>query len=315
MYSVALFVITIYCLIEDELYPYYCQLHGTPRSAGFAPALSDGECLTLEIVGNYLGYTTQKQLFEQMLDRFGTWFPGLHDRVAFTRQSANLWQVKTWMHQQIVERLGGHQAALQVIDTMPLPICKVARRFQRRIFRRESVLEGPPPTKGYCAAKDEDYFGFKGGLRITDYGLIVHAPILQAYGHDSTCRDALLAGVEPDTQVVGDSAFLDLERQQELNQVYQIHLLTPLKSNMQPTPERQPFVLPGWTRSIRRLVETVYAQLVERFHIQALKVRDAWHLNNLWVTKILAHSICVWLNLRAHRNPLDFDGLVEFEKA
>lgn len=313
MYSLADFVIAIYCLIEDELYPSFCQHQGRPRRAGFSPALSDSECLTIEMVGQYLGYSTQKQLFEQMLDRFGDWFPGLRDRGSFTRQSANLWQVKTWMHQQIVDRLDGHQAWLQVIDTMPLPICKVARRFQRRIFRTESILEGPPPTKGFCAAKQEDYFGFKGGLRITDYGLIVHAPILQAYGHDSTCRDALLTGVQPDTQVVGDSAFLDLDRQQELDEVYQIQLLTPLKSNMQPTPERQPFTLPGWTRPIRRLVETVYAQLVERFHVQALKVRDVWHLHNLWATKILTHSICVWLNIRGKRNPLDLEGLVVFQ--
>ena len=267
MYSLAHFVVAIYCLIEDELYPNFCQHQGRPRRAGFPPALSDSECLTIEMVGHYLGYTTQKQLFKQMRALFGAWFPGLRDRGAFTRQSANLWQVKTWMHQHIVERLHGHQAPLQVIDTMPLPICKLARRFQRRIFRTPSVLDGPPPTKGYCAAKDEAYFGFKGGLRITDYGLIVHAPLLQAYGHDSTCRDALLTGVEPDTQVVGDSAFLDLERQQELKKVYQIQLLTPLKSNMHLTPERQPFVLPGWTRPIRRLIETVYAQLVERFHV------------------------------------------------
>ena len=73
-----------------------------------------------------------------------------------------------------------------------MPICKVARRYQRRIFRTQDVLEGPPPTKGSCAAKDEAYFGFKGGVRITDYGLIVHAPQVQAYGHDSTCRNALL---------------------------------------------------------------------------------------------------------------------------
>ena len=81
---------------------------------------------------------------------------------------------------------------------------------------------------------------------------------------------------------------------------------------MQPTPERHPFTLPGWTRPIRRLIETVYAQLVERFHVQTLKVRDAWHLHNLWVTKILTHSICVWLNIRLHRNPLDLEGLVNY---
>ncbi len=107
MYSLELFVICIYCLIEDELYPRFCQEHGPPRRAGFAPALSDSECLTLEIVGHYLGYTNQKQLFEHLRERFGAWFPGLRDREAFTRQSANLWQVKTWMHQHIVDHLGG----------------------------------------------------------------------------------------------------------------------------------------------------------------------------------------------------------------
>jgi hypothetical protein len=313
MYSLELFVITIYCLIEDELYPQFCHQHGRPRGAGFPPALSDSECLTLEVVGHYLGYSTQKQLYEQLFDRFGAWFPGLRDRVAFTRQSANLWQVKAWLQRHIVALLEGDRAPVQIIDTLPVPICKVARRFQRRIFRAQGVLEGPAPTKGYCAAKDEDYFGFKGGLRITAYGLIVHAPLLQAYGHDSTCRDALLAGLPPATKVVGDSAFLDLDRQQELKTTYQLHLLTPLKTNMQPTPARKPFILPKAAGRLRRLIETVYAQLVERFKVQALKVRDAWHLHNLWTTKILTHSICVLLNRRLHRSPLDLDGLVAFE--
>ena len=112
MYRLELFVIVIYSLIEDEWYPRFCQHYGAPRRAGFAPALSDSACLTLEMVGHYLGYTMQKQLFERMQERFGAWFPGLRDRSAFTRQSANLWQVKTWMHQHIVDHLGGHQAAL-----------------------------------------------------------------------------------------------------------------------------------------------------------------------------------------------------------
>ena len=110
MYKVEDFVITIYCLIEDELYPAFCQQHGLPRRAGFPPALSDSECLTVELVGQYLGYTSQKQLYEQMHDRWGPWFPALQDRVAFTRQCANLWQVKAWMHQHLVTRLGGDQA-------------------------------------------------------------------------------------------------------------------------------------------------------------------------------------------------------------
>ena len=197
------------------------------------------------------------------------------------------------------------------MDTLPVPICHVARRFQRRIFRTESVGAFPEPTLGYCAAKDERYFGFKDGLRITDYGLSVHAPLLPAYGHDSTCCDSLLAGVPAATRVLADAAFIGLDRQQHLQQNHHIHLLTPLKGNMRRTEGRKPFVAPAWAQRLRRRIETVYAQLVQRFHVQAMKVRDAWHLQSLWTTKILTHSICVWLNIRLKREPLDLDGLVQ----
>jgi hypothetical protein len=100
-------------------------------------------------------------------------------------------------------------------------------------------------------------------VRLTDYGLIVHAPLVQAYGHDSTCRDDLLAGVHPATQVLGDAAFLDLERQQELNDTYQIRLLTPLRANIKPTPARQPFVLPKCSVS----------QIMSRLHKMAYPLR------------------------------------------
>ena len=113
-------------------------------------------------------------------------------------------------------------------------------------------------------------------------------------------------------KVVGDSAFLDLARQQELQEDHHIRLLTPLKGNMQPTDQRNPFIAPQSGHRRRRRIETVYAQLVQRFHVQTMKVRDAWPLQNQWTTKILAHSIAVLLNIRLKRKTLDFDGLVEF---
>ena len=121
MYKVEDFVITIYCLLEDELYPAFLKQHGLPRRAGFPPALSDSECLTIELVGQYLGYTSQKQLYEQMHDRWSPWFPALKDRGSFTRQCANLWQVKAWMHHHLVERLGGDQAPYQSLIPYPYP--------------------------------------------------------------------------------------------------------------------------------------------------------------------------------------------------
>ena len=326
------------------MYPHFCKSYGKPRRAGFDPVLTDlpvraaartqtgAECLTIELVGHFIGYPTQKQLYEQtclqrrtlrrqVRERFGAWFPDLKDRTAFLRQSANLWRVKAVLHHQLVQRLSGHQAPCQIIDTLPIPICHLQRRWRRKIFKTDPIFEFPQPTKGYCAAKKEAYFGFKGGLRITHYGLIVHAPLLQAYGHDSKCREELLCGVAPDTFVLGDTAFLDLDWQQACQDDHSVRVLTPIKSNMKPNPQRKPFILPAMGKALRRLIETVYlpvrctqtgAQLTQRFHIARMKVRDAWHLQNLWITKILAHTTCVFLNIQFQRDPLDFEGLVRF---
>ena len=258
MYNLELFVITIYCFIEDDLYPAFCKVHGKPRRAGFDPGLSDVECLTIEIVGHFLGYSSQKRLYEQMKAHFSCWFPTLKDRPAFVRQCANLWVVKMWMQQRIVAFLEGHQARYQIIDTLPLPICKLARRHTRKIFTREPVFEFPTPSKGFCAAKGEAYFGFKGGLRITDYGLILHAPILKAYGHDKNCTDALMDGTMGQTTVLADSAFMDLAWQKRCFDTYRICIKTPLKFNMKDTPERAPFILPKAQKTTRRLVGAVY---------------------------------------------------------
>lgn len=59
----------------------------------------------------------------------------------------------------------------------------------------------------------------------------------------------------------------------------------------------------------RRLIETVIGQLVERFHIEKIRARDLWHLTSRINRKILAHTLCVWLN-RHHCDPLQFEGIV-----
>jgi hypothetical protein len=61
---------------------------------------------------------------------------------------------------------------------------------------------------------------------------------------------------------------------------------------------------------VRRLIETVGSQLTERFHIQRLKVRKGWTLLATWYRKILAHTMCAWLNKLYGHDPLDFEGLV-----
>jgi len=300
MFNEALFIIAVYCLICEvygQVYP-----HGV-RHRGFVPQLTDSEALTIAIVGEYLGLGEDKAIFEYFSKHYPAWFPALTDRSLLVRQWTNLWQVQQVIWQAIVQRSGADHSAIQIIDTLPVPVCQVKRYKRRHIFCQDVLLE---PDVGYCASKDWYYFGFKGGLRIAANGMIVHAPLLLARPHDSQHTDALLAGTPAGTLGLADKAFLDEDKQTALQDDYALRLLTPLREGMQPTA----FMLPEGLKGLRQLIETVNGQLVERFKVQAMRVRKGWTLLARWFRKILAHTVCVWLNLQLGRSPLDFAGLV-----
>lgn len=300
MFDETLFIIAVYCLIDDQ---YRRLFPNGVRQRGFEPQLSDVEALTIVIVGEYLGLERDKAIFEYFYKHYRTWFPGLRDRTLLVKQWANLWQVEQLIWQQLVRDSRATQSPFQVIDTLPIPLCRLKRYKRRRIFCDDILVE---PDVGYCASKDEYYFGLKGGLRMAANGMIVHAPLLPARPHDSQFTDELLAGMVAGTIGLADKAFLDEAKQIDLKQKYDLLLLTPLKSGMKPTS----FRLPNAAKRLRQLIETVNGQLVDRFKVQNLRVRKGWTLLAKWYRKILAHTVFVTLNLRFGRDPLDFDGLV-----
>lgn len=301
MFDEALFIIAVYCVIDDA----YQQLFPEGvRHRGFAPQLSDVEALTIVIVGEYLSLERDKAIFEYFYKHYRAWFPGLTDRSLLVRQWANLWQVEQRIWQHLVQHSGADQAPLQIIDTLPVPVCGLRRYKQRAIFPEDDVLL--EPDVGYCASKNWHYFGLKGGIRIAANGMIVHAPLLCARSHDSQHSSALLAGMPAGSLALGDKGFIDSFQQTLFQERYDLRLLTPLRQGMQPTP----FQLPSPLKGLRQLIETVNGQLVERFKVQTMRVRKGWTLLAKWYRKILAHTVCVYLNLKLGRSPLDFAGLL-----
>ena len=114
--------------------------------------------------------------------------------------------------------------------------------------------------------------------------------------NDDACDRGLL---------IGDKGYLSHSLQHQL-QAVGIQLETALRSNMQD--ERNP----AWVKllmRVRRLIETVIGQLVERFSIEKVWTRDLWHLTSRLNRKLLAHTVCRWLN-RHSPNPLQFEQLV-----
>ena len=105
--------------------------------------------------------------------------------------------------------------------------------------------------------------------------------------------------------LIGDKGYLSHSLKHQ-PQAVAIQLETALRSNMQD--ERNP----AWVKllmRVRRLIETVIGQLVERFSIEKVWARDLWHLTSRLNRKLLAHTVCRWLN-RHSPNPLQFEQLV-----
>lgn len=293
------FIITVYCLVCEH----YRVIKNTYplRRGGFAPALSDEEVLTLEICGEYFKLATDKDLFTYFRIHYAHFFPHLKDRTLFVRQAANLWQIKAVIQQRLTQVSGQAADPVQIIDTLPLPVCGYTRSGRDRCFK-------PLADYGHCAAKKLDYYGFKLGLRITRCGMITACPLLPARPHDIQLLDDLVAGFVG--LVPADKGFIDAFRHDLLAERHGVFVVTAPRKRMTTAHSSQLLKL---CARLRKGVETVGSHLTERFAIARLRVHDLWHFQHRLIRKVLAHTGGVFLNLQFHRPPLDLDGLVTLE--
>jgi hypothetical protein len=196
------FIITVYCLVCEQ---YQVIQDSYPLRRGvFAPALTDEEVITMEICGEYFKQATDQDIFDYFRAHYRAFFPALTDRTLFVRQAVNLWQVKAAIQHRLTVVSLPADDPVQVIDTLPLPVCGYTRAKRDRCFK-------PDADYGYCAAKELHYYGFKLGLRIARSGMITYCPLLPARPHDITALSDLVDGFVG--LVPADKGFIDAVRQ------------------------------------------------------------------------------------------------------
>lgn len=294
MFSIDEFIIAVFCCVDDLL---LAITGGQPlRSKGFAPTLSDSEVITMEIVAEYQGIDTDKGIWQYFQRHWQSWFPHLTSRSTFTRQAANLWQYKERLQTSLATQLGAFQDDLHLVDGIPIPLCCFSRAPRCRSFQGQA-------NYGYCAAKKQTYYGFHGHLLISSTGVITGFTLTPANGSEREALWEMVGSIEG--LLIGDKGYLCQTLRQDL-QSQGLELQTALRSNMNETRGAQYVRL---LKRTRRLIETVIGQLTERFHIEKVWARDVWHLTSRLNRKILAHTVCCWLN-RNSPEPLQLEALV-----
>ena len=286
------FITTVFVMVDDLVTKYFPAR--TRRSRGYLPRLSDSEVITMEVVGEYLGMHTDSAIWRYFDRHWRSLFPGIGDRTAFVRQSANLWRIKAWLWHRLSEE---HPSVLHIIDSMPLPVCRFARARHVRGFR---------DTAGRGKSWDETFFGYKLHLKISDVGMIHAFALGPANEHDIRYVRSLTEGDRG--WVLGDCGYRSRPLQEELwEQGLYLHAT---RRRNEKRAVMMPYALAKRCSSIRRLIETVSGQLHERFAIKTTSARDLWHLCNRIIRKIFAHTVAFTLNCALGRSPLHIESLV-----
>jgi len=288
------YIVNVFVMVDD-----FCKIYCPSRklrARGPLPKLSDSEAITMEIVGEYLGFNTDESIYDYFSRHWYELFPNLPDRSNFVRQCANLWNVK----QRFFEYLSvSSDKYLQIIDSMPIEVCKFVRARFAKQFKQ---------TGAYGKWFGQTFFGYRLHFKITDYGMIRNFILAPANEHDISYAESLLAD-DSGGWVLGDKGYRSKELHDKLWKQRKTYFHTSLRRNdkkTSPLPRQTIRTLTGK----RRLIETVAGQLEQRFSIKTTFARDLWHLMNMIIRKILSHTICVLLNIKMNIDPLKLRLLV-----
>ena len=249
------------------------------RRGGFAPALSDVEVLTMEIVGEMEGRNGDRAIWRYFDAHWRDWFPKLSAYKTFAKHCANLAWIKEPLMQQLFRSADD---PFQIIDGVPLPLAHNARVCRSRMMKEHGAW-------GFCAAKDEHYYGLKGHLLINGSGRVTAMAVTPANIDERAVLPDFIGKIQG--ILIGDKGYIGRDLQTDLA-AHGINLQTPLRDNMpDPRPKSERHAL----NRLRKPVETALSVLIDCFHLTKIKARDIWHYTNKLLRKLIAYNFSIAL--------------------
>ena len=151
--------------------------------------------------------------------------------------------------------------SVYIIDTLPLPVCKRVRAQRCKKVQGEAFW-------GYCAAKDEFFFGWQLHLLCDAQGVPVAFDILPARWDELTIVQDLLAVLPAGSSVVADKGYIS-DQDQQLSYIHgTVRLIPKQRRNMRGNSREDAQLI----RQHRSMIETVNSQL-EKMGVQRLHAR------------------------------------------
>lgn len=278
---------TIVYTLVDDLYQQAvpASIRHRGQRNGCPPTLSDSEVITIALVGELLGMDSEKAWYGLVRKNYRALFPQLLERSRFNRRRRDLWAVINLIRGALLPQLGVPFEPYRLIDSVPIPVCHYARAPRCQVFAGQAGF-------GFCAAKDEKFYGFKLHLLITPTGVVTDFVLAAADPHDSQLVWELVDGYWH-LIVLGDKGYVGHQLAEDLKAQRDITLLALKRKNQR---VQYPPALAQVLKKTRRLIETVIGQLVEQFQVAKVRAKTLWGLMARLYTKLTAHSFGNYIN-------------------
>jgi Transposase DDE domain len=262
------------------------------------PKLSDIQLIAMSALAEAEGIDSENLLFAQLKSCHPDFYNSLPDRTNYNRRKRRL--------RDKVDEMASYFSAKMtdpsdkyLVDSMPIPICRIARAKRCRIMRDDLKML---PKKGYQPIDKQYYHGYKIHALTTHKGVITSYFITQANVHDVTVVKDLSVPFINNATLIGDKGYLGKQLQLDLFDQGQISLYTPTRNNMEQTSKWK-----KWMGRLRKRIETVFSQQCDQFQIKRNYAKSFDGLFARITAKFCAYTLLQYTNYQANR-PL---GLVK----
>lgn len=263
-------LIGIYCIIDDfvkEISPYLKD--SIPTSS-----LSLSEILSISVLFHGSDYRTFKHFYLQYVcQNLKAFFPNLVSYCHFVK----LKNASSLFMKVFLEIHAGDPKGIYYIDSTPLPVCKMERKYRHRVFK--SIAKTKKSTFGF-------FHGLKLHLLVKPDGELMAHAVTSGNKDDRALFQQLTKNVSG--KVFADRGYLSEDLfWQSLHRDLKIITRKRCNSTYEDVlNEEEYFYLKR-----RRLIETVFQQLKERFNLWHTRFRSViGGIQNL-LAALLAYSL------------------------
>ena len=255
------------------------------------PKISDIQLVAMVVLAEAEGIDSENLLFAQLKACHQEFYQSLPDRTNYNRRKRRLREKIDEIALYFSKKMTGPEDKY-LVDSMPLPICRIARSKRCRIMRDDI---GMLPKKGFQPIDKQYYFGYKIHALTTDKGIITNYFLTQANVHDVKVLKDITLEINNAT-VIGDRGYINKELQLELFDQNQVKMFTPAKANMAKSETWK-----KWMGGLRKRIETVFSQQCDQFTIKRNYAKSFDGFLARITAKICAFTLLQYTNHQADR--------------